>query len=62
MIKEIPKIGTKVRRDRDGSLYTTGELIFIGAYSEKIRLYPIWNGRAHDKSVIHFLSQYSLAE
>lgn len=61
MIKEIPKPGTLVIRDKDQQLYSVGDVMLIDSFGKKIRLYPVCNGRTHNKSITHFLNQYTLA-
>lgn len=58
MIIEMPKYGTRVRREKDGQLYDVGPISSDGA----VLLYPVWNGRTHKKSITHFLDQYSIFE
>lgn len=61
MIMNMPAIGTRVRRDKDGKIYTVGRTTNF-ARGEYVMLYPVWSGRAHDKTVTHFLNQYTLVE
>lgn len=55
VMAEVPKSGTKVRRKRDGKLYTVGAV-----YADYLRLNPVWDGRTHAKDICHFLKQYEL--
>ena len=59
MIEEMPNIGTMVRRKRDGNIYTVG-LTTKYMHGEYVTLIPVWSGRVHEKSVTHFLCQFSL--
>ena len=57
-MKQVPERGTTVRRKRDGKLYTVGPRHTIGV-SAHVRLYPVWDGKEHDKREDLFLNQYS---
>jgi len=66
MIADMPKIGTLVRRKRDDQLYKVGRYEGGGIIGnvwhecDVVRLVPVWGGRAHSKTVTHFLDQYKL--
>lgn len=67
-LTEVPTHGTRVRRKRDGGLYTVGSTRDGGVignvyWSESIiQLHPVWEGRTHFKTVTHFLNQFEVCE